>query len=308
MNAPTSGPRRPGFTLAEILTVVSIIVLLAAATLAFLPNFAEQQKASRGADQLQQWLFMAKQWALRDQAPRGLRLIPDPQTGLVRDLRYVEQPDDFIVQQFQNGQPQVRALGITQPPYNVATLQGNQAQPGFTGTSPDRADWPVQPGDYLQLQGGQVNCIQSVSPLQLTLQDPVGTNPVGPTTQYRIIRRPRLTPNQEPLQLPRDVVIDLRVSLPSQNAPYGPVDVVFAPNEAVIGGSAATDRICLWVWDTAVDQPPNQAPTNGGPTLVTVYTHSGMIAAHPVNPDPTLGGPPPNHYYYFTRDPRASGL
>jgi len=42
-----------------------------------------------------------------------------------------------------------------------------------------------------------------------------------------------------------------------------------------------------------------------------VFTHTGAVAAYPVNLNPNLPAPGPNSpvdYYYFTKDGRTSGL
>src|SRR5262245_31535198 len=72
------GPCRGGFTLIELVVVMTLILALAAITVAFLPKVQESQRASTGADHLQGALLIAKQRALRDQAPRGLRLLALP--------------------------------------------------------------------------------------------------------------------------------------------------------------------------------------------------------------------------------------
>ena len=88
--------RRPGFTLIEMLVVLAILVTLFGLTVAFLPRVQERERAARGADRLQGWLLIAKQRALRDRTPTGLRLITDPgNPNWVRDLEYVQQPDDY---------------------------------------------------------------------------------------------------------------------------------------------------------------------------------------------------------------------
>src|SRR5262249_59426198 len=54
------------------------------------------QRTSRGADQVQGWLFIAKQRALRDGAPRGIRLIRDTDNpNWVKELMYIERPLDL---------------------------------------------------------------------------------------------------------------------------------------------------------------------------------------------------------------------
>jgi prepilin-type N-terminal cleavage/methylation domain-containing protein len=65
---------RRGLTLIELLVVITIAVALFAITAALAPHFSERQRATRGASQLQGWLLIAKQRALRDNAPRGIRL------------------------------------------------------------------------------------------------------------------------------------------------------------------------------------------------------------------------------------------
>src|SRR5262245_19527956 len=93
---------RRGFTLIELLVVIAIMVALMAMIALAAPRFAERQGPSRGAMQLQRWLNLSRQMAIRDQRPRGLRMLP-PVNQLIRDndknyakeLVYIETPDDF---------------------------------------------------------------------------------------------------------------------------------------------------------------------------------------------------------------------
>src|SRR3954468_14225173 len=84
---------RRGMTLVELLVVMLIISVLATLVVAVGPKLGEDQRASRGADQLSGWLLMARQRALRDKKPRGLRMIGDPKTGYVHSLQFIEQPE-----------------------------------------------------------------------------------------------------------------------------------------------------------------------------------------------------------------------
>src|SRR5207253_342875 len=55
--------RRPGFTLIELLVVIGLILALATLTVAVVGNSMDQDRVRQGADQMQGWLVMAKQWA-----------------------------------------------------------------------------------------------------------------------------------------------------------------------------------------------------------------------------------------------------
>src|SRR5438874_732372 len=91
---PTTRNRRSGLTLVELLVVLALMLLLAALGVAFVPKAAERAKSSRGADQLQGWLLIAKQWAKKDGVPTGIRMISDGNL-YARDLQYIQTPDDF---------------------------------------------------------------------------------------------------------------------------------------------------------------------------------------------------------------------
>src|SRR5439155_5445243 len=91
---------RRGFTLIEMLVVIAIMVALMAMIALAAPRFADRQGPSRGAMQLQSWINLARQTAIRDKRPRGLRmLVPAVTAGApanyCRELQYMEQPDDF---------------------------------------------------------------------------------------------------------------------------------------------------------------------------------------------------------------------
>ncbi len=71
-------PPTAGFTLVELLVVIFIIVLVSAATLpVVIPAFNHRQ-VSEGARLLQATIAGARDAAIRANAPRGIRLMPDP--------------------------------------------------------------------------------------------------------------------------------------------------------------------------------------------------------------------------------------
>ena len=88
---------RTGFTLVELLVVMSLIAVLATMAIVFFPNAATANREANAAQQLQGMLNIAKQRALRDQAPRGLRLWINTSLPAIQvdECQYTEQPDDF---------------------------------------------------------------------------------------------------------------------------------------------------------------------------------------------------------------------
>src|SRR5438552_197842 len=116
---------RSGFTLVEMIVVIGIMVVLMALAVAVIPRVQERSKAARGADQLQGWLLIAKQTALRDRFPRGIRLnaIVDTDANIVHahQLQYIEQPPDLSSQTF--GAIQLPLMPPTPPASGTLTVQ-----------------------------------------------------------------------------------------------------------------------------------------------------------------------------------------
>src|SRR3989442_1738471 len=98
-----SSSRRRAFTLVEMLVVLALILMLTAVAIAFIPRVTERQKTARGADQLQGWLFIARQWAKRDGRPTGLRIqqgriypsAASPNANYRTELQYIQQPAPY---------------------------------------------------------------------------------------------------------------------------------------------------------------------------------------------------------------------
>jgi hypothetical protein len=310
--------------------LVAILIMLALATilLALAPRVAQGQKAARGADLLQGWLLIAKQRALRDQVPTGIRFqmvsttAGDPNYQLVRDLQYIQQPDDFTAVSFSSGSATAGTITVTQPSGTwQASLQGATVGVDFFGgfgpqqgdpANQNQALWAVQPGDYLELQGGgplhQITGVSASMPAgpppataigdTLTLLSGPANAYTNPTAAYRIIRAPRLLTGETPLQMPQDVAIDLNHSNPPTPGTSSYVDILFSPAGGVLGQSTTGLPVILWVRDITQD-----SYLTGEPRLVGVQYSTGFIAVHPVDVSSSPTAP-----YTFVLDGRSSGL
>ena len=72
------GAQRTGFTLIELLVVILIILLVSAVTLPSIISAYSHRQVSEAARILQAALVGARDSAIRDNAPSGIRLLPDP--------------------------------------------------------------------------------------------------------------------------------------------------------------------------------------------------------------------------------------
>jgi prepilin-type N-terminal cleavage/methylation domain-containing protein len=268
-----SCPERRAFTLVELLVVMFIIVLLAAIAVLIVPGAVNSQRASQGGAMLQGWIMTAQQRAVLDRAPRGVRLYPDPNNPnyLIR-AQYIERPDDFTGGQISGSGQQVVFSGVD-----------------LTGGNTDPTLYPVQPGDYLEVQGGgAVHQIKAVSATAVTLVSPLPVPITVPTANYRIERAPRLS-GDDPETLPTDIAVDISTNqqfgnpLPMTRNPDGSVsyDILFSPKGEVVYPNTGQPQIILWVHDVT-----QATPFVADPSLIVIFPRSGRIGAYPVNPDP----------------------
>jgi prepilin-type N-terminal cleavage/methylation domain-containing protein len=269
---------RRAFTLIELLVVIAIIVALAGITLLFYPK-REVRLAADGADRLQTYIAAARSRALRDQAPRGVRL--EMENGAFRQIQLVEVPDPFA--------PNTQ-LTVRQTAPNVAEFPN-----GFgSGAAPVA-------GDLLEILhgAGSTHRVLAVSGNRLTLSSNVPAAAVADlslTGNYRFVRQAQPLMGEPTLQLPNTVLVrpngtgstrnssrNIPTSFDGSNS-----EIIFAPSGQVI--NATSGRIILWVADE------NNVSI---PTLLTIYSRTGGVAAHPA----ATGSDP----FAFTKDGRSSG-
>ena len=291
------GNRRNAFTLVEMLVAIAIIITIAALAAAFAPRVDDSQKLWRAVDNLEQWLLTAKMRAKRDGLATGLRFVqaPGDAPGTYSQFQYIQQPDPLAG--YPGGPTLVSAGNGTVTFSNVDFSLGGVPYPN---------QWLVQPGDYLEVNGGGVYYIQSVTgPTTLQLGSSpydLALNITSPTTNYRIIRQPRILIGEEPLTLPNNYAANFGnipgTTSPGCNVlpgPSGNYEILFSPMGAVIGSNAGNPTIVISVWDTTMEVPdPNRVG------IVGIQSRSGFIGAYGVS----LSGNP----FLFVQTARESGL
>lgn len=133
---------RRGLTLIELLVVTAIIVALLGLVASIAPRLGDRQRASRGASQVQAWLNLSRQRAIRDKRPSGLRLIPPVgpfYAQYVSELQFIETPPDFTG-------------GVVELPYdNTFTTDRYRYIRIRNVEMPITGNAAVQPGDVIDL-------------------------------------------------------------------------------------------------------------------------------------------------------------
>jgi prepilin-type N-terminal cleavage/methylation domain-containing protein len=299
--------RRRAFTLVELLVVILIMLVIAALAAAFAPRVSDSQNLTRAVDQLEQWLLTAKMRAKRDQLATGVRFIQvqgdiTEATGITcSQLQYIQQPDPL------SGSP---GGSFIQSAGSGTVTFGNV---DFTmgGTLPP-SQYLVQPGDYLEVRDGGVYQIGAVTgPATVTLAGtpydaslnigPTATPPTAPTTNYRILRQPRLLIGESPLDLPNNFAVDMRIipgtipiltpSIPANAiipnnttvawsnvvprvVPTTPAvtyyEILFSPTGAVVGTNAGNGKVLITVYDMSMNPYPPASPGGITPGLTSI--------------------------------------
>ena len=244
-------------------------------------NGAISDVEARGAQDLQSWLNIAKQRALRDQSPRGVRLWvtnatfgPATIPNAVIECQYLEQPDDF-------SGGNIISFGAPNT-IRFSSLPGGDLCNGYVPMNiAEMPFWSVQLGDNLEVLGtGLMYQITGfVDENTVTISPPLPYPLMTATTSYRIVRAPRAV-GSEKLTLPEGTMIDLGTNGMLNPLPvFDPnfVDILFSPSGSVISRGLTTSNIHLWV-----RAPDENNPGNiyyGDPTIVSVFTRTGFVGA-----------------------------
>jgi prepilin-type N-terminal cleavage/methylation domain-containing protein len=334
--------RRYAFTLVEMLVVIAIILALAALAAAFAPRVNDNQKMTRAVDNLEQWLLTAKMRAKRDGLATGLRFIqaPGDAAGTYSQFQYIQQPQPLVGGWLSQANPGNGVAAPTPPfPQGLYVVGGGAiltASVGRVTFVPGSVDftlgglpanqWLVQPGDYLEINDGGVYTIGVVgvpSPtnnLVLGIPTPSPYDSAltitNPTTNYRIIRQPRILIGEEPLTLPNNYAVDIRLVpdtiIPNNSTTTkitwsnvfsgssGFPEILFSPSGAVIGSNAGSGMVFITVYDTTM----NLFDINKV-GIVGLQTRTGFMGAYGAAAGAGLAGYNP---FFLAQTARESGL
>jgi prepilin-type N-terminal cleavage/methylation domain-containing protein len=325
----TSVRRRPGFTLLELIVVMAIMSVIITLAVIFLPNLNRNKGVPNGATQVEGWVRVTRGQALRDGAPRGVRLIPDANDPTrVTSIQYIEQPDP-VSPRGQN----IRVVVSTPnpntplpPPYPNPSQTTVQLGNGVTAATMSWFDQGVAINDFFELTGtpgviARIVNIGGVNNSILQLDRSIEGTDIAPLVLaegYRVVRAPRPLAGEPLVQLHKDVYIDLLNCYPcpillnhpvtglpvgSGSPPYGNGVTFYAPwsfsgyydilfNSSGHVANAATGQVILAVQH--VDRLSDKL-------FVVIYTRTGKVTA--VSPY-DIG----NNPYLFAQDGRGPGL
>jgi hypothetical protein len=256
---------------------MGIIIVIASMAALVAPRLRENQKVTRGAEQLQGWLFVAKQEAYRDKLARGVRLVVDPNAPpgsvWVRECLYIEQPEEYRGGVIQVPNPQ-------QPPPAPYNMYNGNAWPSTATAFIRRQTIPGQPPTPLDLTQGNVVQVGDfltfdVAPYTThriafvypqsngtglvfaaadgTPSNVPGSGQIQNEPAFHITRQARPRAGEANLKLPKDIIVDLVENkapvsqLPGifnqqliSDAGDNALDIIFNPRGGVMGLNGIT--------------------------------------------------------------------
>ncbi len=256
-----------GFTLVELLVAIALAVVMLGLAVGLSQSTAfDSYKTVGAADKLSQWLIAAKSKALRDKAPRGIRLIPDTANPeFIREIAYIEQPDPIP----SNGPMLLGAKLILHYPVDVSESTSTMSTTftqlenlrgvylgGLTAAQQASFRSTVQPGDMISIPELRTVLLlrRNATTLDVTMPYPG----LGPQT------------GDEPLPLPAKPSMRLEVLVSSLPDLGRSVYSIASSNRDGVSPHP--------------NYPVATAPTNG---TITVTSFSIIRAPRPILGEPT---------------------
>lgn len=229
-----------GFTLVELLIVVSLLLILSTLTLALFNSTSEADRIRSSARQLQSALLGARDRAIHAKLPRGLRLLLQdttdqngPGARVVTGMVYIG-ADDY----WTNGE-----ISLQFPDFSIPSINHTETQAGnglaelqeFVVLKGTRTDWSLLFNQGLIATGCRIEIPRNSGDWYTIdtslLQNPppgAGSNDfivlprngyrkqINGPLNYRLELKPTVLAGQEPLRLSSAIVINLdRSSIPS---------------------------------------------------------------------------------------------
>jgi prepilin-type N-terminal cleavage/methylation domain-containing protein len=328
---------RSAFTLVELMIAITIMLLLTVMTVAVVNNTIDSDRVPSGARQVQAYLEGARDRAISSSktlnpGPRGVRFIRDPNGPTVE----IPDPNDSsgntmikvlttVSSMVYIGPPQKFSDGLIE----IGTTETNGTVTSRRTITPRQTDWnPLQLRKFI-LNGARIEIprgsglfytIINRNPnwypgeWELTKDYPASRFPRS--EDYALELEPAVLPNQQPLLLPRNVVIDVAPGRPHRNRDgiqrqwhsriplfwntstnfQNRMDVLFSPQGTAVGRSAVGGFIHLVVTDL---DDAEQLRFTGDPRkegderIITINARTGSVTVHNVNPPDASGNVDP---------------
>ncbi len=330
-----SAPPRRGFTLIELLVVVSILVIVTTITVMTVNFSMSSERIRSSARQIQSYLEGARDRAIYAKEPRGVRILVDQTIpGTASSLVFIGPSEPWTDGLVRLERRDADNNGVADNP-NITVLRGDGTNTQWS-TLKDRkllfdglrvkiprgkdGSWYTVDTSGLSSSPPSNPSRNEVLYLSTPYRDPgssLSTTHViafeggGPST-YSLALPPSILPNQEPVLLPRGIVIDLDGSKIPKSWRLGGgsysarMDLMFSPRGTVIGAPVSQGLIHFYLAEQVdverannvlaarplaanVAQPVVPADEIGSPAepigdrlIVTLFTQTGAISTHPV--------------------------
>lgn len=318
-----------GFTLTELMVVMVILIILTVMTVAAV-NFSMSAERSRAAArQMQSFLAGARDRAIYEQRPVGVRFLLDQNIpNSISSMLYVEESDYPVksVMVIKDSDDTVSTSYVL----NVISRNGTTVGLDWKRL---RLKGLLRVGDRIQIpDDGFQYTIQNLyewdhdDDQDTPLRERIDISPefrddattVNRTENAKLLLPPIIRPNQEPMLLPRGIVIDgnsgpgiidptiidSRSKLPRSwtTLSNGRLDIMFSPRGTVTGLAASSGLIHFYLSEAAdverlntagIYTIPSDTPYGtssdviGDRILVTVFPQTGAITSNLVDPKPS---------------------
>ena len=295
-----------GFTLVELLVVMTIMVVFASLTAAFYPSLKADNAISRVSTMVQSNFVAARQRAKRDRVPTGIRMQLDAD-GRCTQLLLVQKPEELNVNTLGN----ITAVNITAGSVSgVLTFAQPLTQAGFEDLIfPYDCVVNNSSGESLIISGISGNNASFLPSFSIPNFNQI------PFSDYRVIRMPRTIPGENKVDIPDEYEISLskygsiapgkesfaRSNLPISTLAVSTFDIIFDPTGTVSCPGLSGDAV-LWLHKFT-----NEPTDFSNDALICIRKINGKIGAFPVdrlnNSNPADFSP-----FGFTKDPRNEGL